>query len=210
VFRLGGSSLGLAVADVSGKGIGASLIMASVKAVLPLLAAGRSVEQTLQALNAKLSSELSAREFVALAYARYDPVRGEIEIANAGLPDPYLLRERGRPEPLSVPGPRLPLGLKSQVAYRSLSVPLSARDRVLFLTDGLPEAPTPNGDPLGYESLFELLPSDREEPGVSLDGLLERVRRATSHQLEDDWTVLLLEHAGGAAEETLPTPATAV
>jgi hypothetical protein len=199
VFRLGGASVGLAVADVSGKGIGASLVMASVKAVLPLLASGKSVEQTLQALNEKLHGELAAREFVALAYARYDPEAGEIEIANAGLPDPYRLRAGGAPEPLSVPGPRLPLGVKRGVPYRSLRVALAPGDRVLVLTDGLPEAPTPSGDPLGYESLVALLPSDREEPGASLEGLLERVRRATSPNLEDDWTVLLLEHAGDAS-----------
>src|SRR5215813_11927453 len=68
VFPLGDGTLGLVIADVSGKGIGASLIMASVKAVVPLVAAGRTAAETLTELNHKLSRELAAREFVALAF----------------------------------------------------------------------------------------------------------------------------------------------
>jgi serine phosphatase RsbU (regulator of sigma subunit) len=133
---------------------------------------------------------------VALCYGRYDPAEGTLEVSNAGLPDPYLLRQGADPLPLSVPGPRLPLGLRRGVAYESLAVKLSVGDRVLFLTDGLPEAPTSGGEPLGYEALGHLLPADGDAPGRSLDDLLDRVRRATSETLEDDWTVLLLEHKG--------------
>jgi len=73
VFHLADGTVGLVIADVSGKGIGASLIMASVKAVVPLVAAGRSAAETLTHLNRKLSAELAARDFVALCFARYDP-----------------------------------------------------------------------------------------------------------------------------------------
>lgn len=188
-FHLEGGLFGVAVADVAGKGMGASLIMASAKASLPLIAAGRSTEATLRFLGDKLTGELGPREFVALAYARYDPVAGTLKLSNAGLPDPYLLREGSAPLALSVPGPRLPLGLRRGVTYESLRVTLSPGDRVLFLTDGLPEASTSPGEPLGYEALGLLLPADGHSPGQSLDELLERVRRATSETLEDDWTV---------------------
>ena len=195
-FHLEGGLFGVAVADVAGKGMGASLIMASAKASLPLIAASRSTEATLRFLGDKLTGELGPREFVALADARYDPVAGTLELSNAGLPDPYLLREGSVPFALSVPSARLPLGLRLGVAYESLHVTLLPGDRVLFLTDGLPEASTSPGEPLGYEALGRLLPIDGHAPGQSLDELLERVRRATSESLEDDWTVLLLEHKG--------------
>ena len=198
-FHLEGGMYGVAVADVAGKGMGASLIMASAKASLPLIAAGRTSEATLRVLNDKLAGELGPREFVALSYARYDPVEGTLELSNAGLPDPYLLRHGDAPFALSVPGPRLPLGLRRGVAYESLRVTLTPGDRVLFLTDGLPEATTSAGEPLGYEALGPLLPADGHAPGRSLDELLARVRRATSETLEDDWTVLLLEHGRLAA-----------
>jgi hypothetical protein len=194
VFRLADGSIGIVVADVSGKGMGAALIMASVKAVLPLLAEERSAQQTLVDLNRRLSAELAPREFVALVFARYTPATGRLELANAGLPDPYRLREGLIPVPLEVPGPRLPLGARAVVTYESLTTTLEQGDRVLFLTDGLPEAPMAGGDPIGYESFARLLPGGPEEPGACLDRVFASVRAATQPGLSDDWTALLLEH----------------
>jgi hypothetical protein len=192
VFHLADGNLGLVIADVSGKGIGASLIMASVKAVVPLVAAGRSAADTLTQLNRKLSQELAPREFVALCFARFDTARGTLEIANAGLPDPYRLGADGSAESLPTPGARLPLGSRRDTAYESLSVQLGRTDRVLFVTDGLPEAPTPAGEPLGYEALADLIASSAAQDPL-LDRLFDSVRSATSETLEDDWTALLLE-----------------
>jgi len=193
VFSLPDGALGLVVADVAGKGVGASLIMASVKAMLPLLAAGATVAETLIALNHKLCDELESRQFVALAYARYEPATGELILANAGLPDPYLLRPGAGPEPLSVEGPRMPLGLRRDQAYLANSATLSPGEGLLLLTDGLPEAPDPNGEPLGYEALAQLMPPMGSEPGAWLDDLIARVRQGTASELTDDWTALRLE-----------------
>jgi hypothetical protein len=202
VFPLAGGALGLVVADVAGKGMAAALIMASVKATLPFLAAERSPEQVLRELNRRLAAELSPREFVALAYARFDPASGGLCLTNAGLPDPYLLPLAGGPaQPLGVPGPRLPLGVRREVEYRSLDLVLAPGERLLFLTDGLPEAPLKDGGPLGYAALAELIAAGNSPgpaaPAVWLDALLERVRAATSSDLEDDWTALLLERVTG-------------
>ncbi|HEX9940780.1 MAG TPA: SpoIIE family protein phosphatase [Thermoanaerobaculia bacterium] len=195
VFRLSDGAVGLAVADVAGKGMAASLIMASAKARLSLLAADRSAGETLSELNRALAAELSPREFVALAFARYDPAGGTLALANAGLPDPYLIRQGELPRPLAVPGPRLPLGVRREVPYEELRLALRPGDRLLMLTDGLAEAPRPGGEPLGYAALADLLAVDGAgaSPLAWLDGLLERVKAATGPALEDDWTALVLE-----------------
>ncbi len=195
VFRLADGAVGLTVADVAGKGMAASLIMASAKARLPLLAADCPAEETLRALNRTLAAELSPREFVALAFVRYDPEQGTATLVNAGLPDPYLLRTGEPPLPLVVPGPRLPLGARSEVAYQALAVRLQPGDRILMLTDGLAEAPTSNGEPLGYPALASLLAAgaDAATPLAWIDALLDRIRTVTQPALEDDWTALLLE-----------------
>ena len=192
VFALPDGGLGLAVADVSGKGIGTGLIMASVKAVLPLLAAADTVEGTLGKLNRKLVAELEPRQFVALCLARFDPASGELTLANAGLPDPYLLRPGAAPEALTVPGPHLPLGLREDQRYQALRLRLAPADRLLLLTDGLPEAQT-DGSPLGYDALTALFPAAGPPPGPWLDALLAAVHAATGPELDDDWTALLLE-----------------
>lgn len=194
VFRLADGAVGLAVADVAGKGMAASLIMASAKARLPLLATDRPAEETLRELNRALAAELSPREFVALAFIRYDLERGTATLVNAGLPDPYLLRPGEPPLPLAVPGPRLPLGARREVSYEALAVDLRPGDRILMLTDGLAEAPTPGGEPLGYPALAALLGVDEGlAPLAWIDALLDRIRAASQPVLEDDWTALLLE-----------------
>ena len=192
--------MGIAVADVAGKGMGASLIMASVKAMLPLVAAERTVEETLQALNRKLVADLDRREFVAVCFASFDPRTGDLRLANAGLPDPYLLRPGEPPATLSVPGHRLPLGLRRDQAYRSIRAKLHAGDRLLLVTDGLPEALTLEGEPLGYEAFGALLPARELAPALWLDELLGQVQRETRAELEDDWTALLLERPTGVAK----------
>jgi len=204
VFRLGDGALGVVVADVAGKGVGASLIMASVKAVLPFLASERSVEETLSVLNRRLVAELAAREFVALLYMRYEP-DGRFRFGNAGLPDPYLLRSGGRPEPLSAPGPRLPLGVRKDVAYRALEGRLEPGEKLVLLTDGLPEAVTSAGEPIGYPALESLmLTGNSASPSDYVDGLFGRLHEATVPAIEDDWTALVLERVESGSGLHLP------
>jgi hypothetical protein len=159
-FLLPDGAVGVAVGDVAGKGMAAALIMASVKAMLPLVAAERSAAATLREVNRRLAAELPGREFVALALARFEPAGGRLELANAGLPDPYLLTPGQPPAPLVVPGPRLPLGVRHDVEYRSLALRLAPGERVLLFTDGLAEAPAAGGEPLGYGALAALLAAD--------------------------------------------------
>jgi serine phosphatase RsbU (regulator of sigma subunit) len=172
--------------------MGASLIMASVKAVLPLVAAQRSVDGTLAELNRKLVLELGPREFVALAYVRCE-ADGRFTLGNAGLPDPYLVGRNARPRALEVPGSRFPLGSRADVEYRSLEGRLRPDETLLLFTDGLPEAPTAAGEPIGYPALERLIAPDSQPAGAFLDGLLERLRAATAPALEDDWTAVAVE-----------------
>lgn len=194
IFPMADGTVGVAVADVSGKGMGASLIMASVKATLPLLAGGKTVAETLTALNAKLFGELSKREFVALAFAKFDPATGRLEVANAGLPEPYIVRKGVPAEPVSSSGPRLPLGTRAAVAYEGTERQLQRGERMIMFSDGLPEASTGPEEQLGYEALAAMITLDGDHPpGEWLDRLFASVRSRTSEALEDDWTALVLE-----------------
>jgi sigma-B regulation protein RsbU (phosphoserine phosphatase) len=206
VIRHEEGSVGVVVADVAGKGFGASLIMASVKAMMPFLATGRSVEETLGELNRRLCRELGKREFIALAYARFDPTTRRLSVANAGLPDPYLLRRNGSIDTIAVPGERLPLGLRRDVAYESRDLELQPGERLLLFSDGMPEARRKNGEPLGYEDLEAIvreLHSERQAAAGEpwLDQLLERVRSETLPEIDDDWTAVVLESRQFEAED---------
>ncbi len=201
-----GNRIWLAVADVAGKGMAASLIMATVKAMLPLIAQDRSPVDTLSYLNDRLAQDLAAREFVALSLAAFEPSTGRLELVNAGLPDPYWLGSRGV-RCLEVPFPRLPLGIRKGLEYRSIELTLEPGDKLLMLTDGLPEAPVQDGEPLGYEKLQQLIEGQpQNNPGPWIEALCARVRDLTTEQ-NDDWTALLLERltetgASGKTEAT--------
>jgi sigma-B regulation protein RsbU (phosphoserine phosphatase) len=200
VFPLADGAVGVVVADVAGKGMGASLIMASVKAVLPLIAADRSVEETLAELNRKLVAELGPREFVALAYLKYE-TSGAFTLGNAGLPDPYRLAAGEPPRALSVPGERMPLGVRRESRYEALSGRLESGERVILLTDGLPEALMATDEPMGYPALESFLAaSDSAAPSDFLDRLFRRVREASVPTIQDDLTALVLERRGVNAE----------
>jgi serine phosphatase RsbU (regulator of sigma subunit) len=190
--RLDDGSIVIVVADVAGKGMGASLIMASVKAVLPFIAA-KNVSAAMSQLNGKLLGELNRREFVALAYARFFPETGRLELANAGFPDPYILRASST-TPLVVGGPRLPLGMKAGIEYETSIIMLDHGDRVLFISDGIPEALVKGGDSLGYDRLLDLVRvMDGDTPSRWLDRFLDHVRSEVESTLGDDWTAVMLE-----------------
>lgn len=202
VLRHADGSVDVVVADVAGKGFAASLIMASVKAMLPFVTVEGGVGESLAHLNRRLSPELGRGEFVALALARYRPSERRVELANAGAPDPYLMRPGRPPQPLSVPGPRLPLGIRPQVAYASRTAEVAADESLLLLTDGLPEARDEAGEPLGYRALESMLSQEPSaaSPASWLAGLFDRVQRRTGRLPEDDWTAAMLvpREAGGA------------
>ena len=191
VVTLDDGSIFVAVADVAGKGMGASLIMASVKSALPFVARSGVVASAI-ALNEKLCVELDRREFVALVCVRYDPRSGTAEIVNAGCPDVYVIRASGV-EAISNGGVRLPLGIRRDVRWDPVTVTLAKGERLLLLTDGVPEAPV-NGEPLGYDVLSTILA--RQAPaanGAWLDALLADVSTVADDGLEDDWTAVALE-----------------
>jgi len=194
ILRHPDGSVDVVVADVAGKGFAASLIMASVKAMLPFVTAEGGVAESLAQLNRRLAHELGPREFVALVLARYRPAERLVELANAGAPDPYLMLPDQAPRPLSVPGPRLPLGIREQVAYASRTVEVAAGDSLLLLTDGLPEAREAAGEPLGYQALESMLSEEPStgSPSSWLSGLFDRVQQRTGRVPEDDWTAAML------------------
>jgi serine phosphatase RsbU (regulator of sigma subunit) len=202
VVPLDNGIVDVVIADVAGKGLAAGLIMAATKGLLPLAASQSSPSQALDELNQRLLPWLGNREFVALAYARFDPRNGTVSLANAGLPDPYLLRRTGAVETLCVQGDRLPLGIRQDVSYSTSDYSIDPEDRLLLVTDGIPEAVDTRGNPLGYEGFSCLLESsvDRAReatPGDSkewLDRLLDQVSQRTGAILDDDWTAVLLEY----------------
>lgn len=126
----------VAVADVSGKGVGAALISAFVKGLLgPLLERADSPAQVLKEMNQHLIRHLDPHQFVTLTLLCVSPGSQQLTLASAGHePVLHVSRERGRAEPLEVRS--LPLGVLSDFDYQDLSRPLSHGDILYLYTDG--------------------------------------------------------------------------
>ena len=191
VIQLTDDAVAVLAADVSGKGIAASLLMASCKAAVPFLASTGSARDVMTALNARLYDQLERREFVAMVYARFDPVSGEVDIVNAGMPDPFVISPNGALRTLSFRGDRLPLGAMRGPQYESTRFTLARGEWLLLFSDGLPEA-LRDGAPIGYERAEAIVRGARD-----IDEIVRRVTADPSIAIEDDLTLVMLERLSG-------------
>lgn len=185
--------LGLVIADVSGKGVSAALIMSSIQAALRM---GAPLEDDLASLMARLNALLfrmaGGRKYVTFFFGRYRPGSGELQYVNAGHNPPMLVTADGSIEQVASTG--RPIGILPDAVYRegTLQIPMGA---TLFLyTDGLNEAANPQDDEFGMDRLRAVVSAAALEP---LDAFAPRVLEAV-HAFEegahatDDKTLVVL------------------
>jgi serine phosphatase RsbU (regulator of sigma subunit) len=183
--------LGLVVADVSGKGIPAALLMAGLQAsVRSVSLSGCGAAEVNRRVNALLYDTTSEARYATLFFALYDPHGREIHYSNAGHLPPILLGPSGAVR-LTQGG--LPLGLFGESVYGEGRRAMAPGDLLVLCTDGLLEAPDPTGLEFGEGRLVEILERTR---GVDLAEILDRVVREvqewTRHGPQhDDVTVVL-------------------
>ncbi len=158
-INLGGGRFGIAIADVSGKGVPAGLLMAMCRSALRSVAPGNtSPSQVLAAVNRQLFPDIREDMFISMAYGILDENTGGLTLARAGH-DPALLyrRNSGKVELLRSPG--LALGVDEGAVFERVTkdqeVELSAGDCVLFYTDGVREAMDSSEEEFGMERMSE-------------------------------------------------------
>jgi sigma-B regulation protein RsbU (phosphoserine phosphatase) len=184
--------LSLVVADVSGKGTPASLLMASVHASLQALAGSVAPAALMRRLNHFLYLNTEPNKYVTLFYAELDPRRRQLAYVNAGHVPPFVLTASGARRRLEVGGPAL--GLLEDAAFEEGAQPLGGGDVVAVVTDGATEALNPEDQEFGDQRLYEAL---AERPGGSaqdaLDTLFAGVHGWTGARgCNDDLTALVL------------------
>ena len=200
-FPLDGGKLGILIADVSGHGAPAAVVMAILRALLHT-SPGRLDEpsRVLAEANRRLAANIPPGQFVTACYAVLDPRTGTIVHAIAGHEPPLVLRAKGGAcEPFVHPsGP--PMGPFVDATFEGGTVTLEPGDCVLFSTDGLSEAMDPNGALLGEEKVHEVLESARGASASALrDLLVETVdRHGAGRERADDLTLLVLKRVDRA------------
>jgi sigma-B regulation protein RsbU (phosphoserine phosphatase) len=153
--------LGVALGDVSGKGIAAALTMASLQASLraDAMRAGNDIAGLIARVNAMLYDASAEDRYATLFYAQYDPATHRLSYVNAGHCPPILLRsaaKHGAVERLDQAGGTV-VGLLPECAYEQAEVSLAPSDLLVIYTDGFSEAMNPNLTEWGEERLIEAI-----------------------------------------------------
>jgi phosphoserine phosphatase RsbU/P len=190
--------LGVVIADVSGKGVPASLIMAICRSVLRAEARlGQSPAEVLRKVNRQLYPDIKEDMFISMAYVILDHKNNHVTLSRGGHDAPLLYRAAtGEVEVLKPPG--MALGIDSGGVFDritgDLSVPLDRDDCLVLYTDGVTEMLDANGDEFGPERMVR---SVRASASEGAEGVIARltddVRNfAGGHPQNDDITLIVV------------------
>jgi phosphoserine phosphatase RsbU/P len=196
VFRLrrADDAVVLLIADVTGKGVPAALLMADAKALLHSAADNApGPADALARVNRILVLERRTSRFVTASLAEVDAGSGEVRLASAGHEAPLVVRTDGSVEAVAVSGPVL--GAFAEVLHAEGSFRVRPGEAVVFYTDGITEARNPGGAFYGEDRLRQLLSG---LAGASADdvrrAVVEDVREfRDGAEAYDDLTILVAE-----------------
>jgi phosphoserine phosphatase RsbU/P len=153
IFKLSRDRLGLAIADVSDKGLPAALYMTVARTLVRAYAqAARSPAAVLSRANHPLVADSPYAMFVTAAYAILSPETGELIYANAGHNRPMVMRAVSR-EIEQLPKGGMALGVLSRIPLQDYPVKLEHGDCLVMYTDGVTESFSPTGEAYGEEHL---------------------------------------------------------
>ncbi len=208
---LGGRNIGIALADVAGKGIAAALVMSVVQASLRSLAGndGVSLAELASKMNRLLHRSTGSSSYATFFYAEVDEERRELRYVNAGHNPPYLLRNgvshssvpfvasaapsTGNIEELSTGGTII--GMFAQANYEEGVVHLQPGDILIAFTDGVPEALNPKDEEYGEDRLQQILRAVSHLPINDMAArILQELKKWISDAAQyDDLTFILMK-----------------
>ena len=195
LLSLHGDRIGMMIGDVSSHGFGAALIMALAMAASGIHAeTAESPHEAVRRLETSLAEELEETEmFLTLCYAVADPAKGTLTYANAGHPHAFLVStDTGGITRLDATRP--PLGLGGGGEERVL--PFQRGKAILCLfTDGLADAPGPNGERFGEQRVLSHVVNLRSRPARHiLEAVFTDIAAFTGGApASDDRTLVLLK-----------------
>lgn len=191
-LNLGQERLGLVIADTSGKGIGAALLMANLQANLRSQSAIAldQPERFLRSVNQLFCENTTDSAYATLFFAEYDDRRMWLRYANCGHYSPLLFRSDNTLERLN--STCTVLGLFTEWDCSIVECQLFAGDTLALYTDGIIDSRNGAGEEFGEERLIDVL---RRHRGLSSQDLLEatvdELRRFSPHEQYDDITLII-------------------
>jgi sigma-B regulation protein RsbU (phosphoserine phosphatase) len=179
---VGDKRIGIALADVAGKGIAAALIMSSVQASLRILSSDNSISlpQLAAKMNRFLHASTGSNSYATFFYAQIDEGTRQLRYVNAGHLPPYLLRSSSSIQELSTGGPVI--GLFPQMPYEEATIDLQPGDVLVAFTDGVTEAMNASEEEFDEERLKDLL---RQVVDLPVNEISARISQALKNWIKD-------------------------
>ena len=194
-FELPGEKLGVLIADASGHGAPAAVLMAMTHSITHTLPDPIRPGALLTHLNAHLARRYTrpTGSFVTAFYAVFDPAAGTLTYSSAGHSPPRLRRRDGSLAVLNR-AQRLPLGIKPDEVYPEQSIALRPGDRAMLFTDGVIEAVNGDGEVFGTSRLDEALPREDLTAKASIQAILDSWNEFTAGEpYADDRTLVIVK-----------------
>lgn len=196
VIHLSDGRIGIAIADVSDKGVPAALFMMSCRTLIKGAAIGKTDPgAVLHEVNQLLQEDNDAAMFVTVFYGVYDPDSRRFHYSNGGHNSPLVVHADGSSAELPLTG-GIALGLLPDLDYDNNTVTLSPGDLIVLYTDGVTEAFDEQGNQFGTGRLQEVFagaePTDVKEANRSVFDAVEKFAGDTPQS--DDITCVTLLH----------------
>jgi serine phosphatase RsbU (regulator of sigma subunit) len=191
-FPLADGRMVICVADVTGHGLPAALLMSNFQATLrAIIRTGKPLVDIVNMLNQDVFARTSPENFVTAILAEISADRTMITYCNAGHNPGYILRPSGNIEELDAGG--IMLGALEMFPFIQMETGLERGDLLAFYTDGIPEAELGLDDMFGYDRLKLYLDNFRDRPLTAIArGLIERVTPSGATAIEDDMALVLV------------------
>jgi phosphoserine phosphatase RsbU/P len=193
---LGDHSVGITVADVVGKGLPASLLMASVRAAMRAQADNvYDLDEIVSRVNKSMSLDMKTNEFITLWYGVLDYAHKQLTYCSAGH-EPAILVRDGRMRELATGG--MVIGVDPEQKYAKEVVQLQKGDVLWIYTDGVPDAMNYQGDKFGKSRMRECLLAHLAEPAEQIcrQMLWETRRFVGLNRRTDDTTMVVVKVTG--------------
>ena len=194
MIKISDDEVVIAIADVSGHGVGAGILAAMTKsAVRAELYHSRAPSELLFNLNNTIYQVTDKKMFVSFAYALIDRRSMTAQIVTAGHPPIFLFRKSDEAI-VEARTPNLALGVQSSTKYTAETISLNRGDELIFYSDGITEAANDIGEQFGVEKLKELITAT-QRPSVEALGnsILASVRAYTiKKEFVDDATIVVV------------------
>jgi sigma-B regulation protein RsbU (phosphoserine phosphatase) len=186
------SKLGMSIADVSGKGMSAALLMSNLQAAFKATASEQVLpEELCGKVNRIICDNISPDRFITAFYGLLDNSCNRLVFTNAGHNAPILARRDGSCLRLGEGG--VPLGLFPDWNYERGEVQLLADDRLVLFTDGVTEVSGADGEEFGEERLVKVLVENRHlSAGDLQERILAEVAKFSGGRFDDDATLVVV------------------